>query len=220
MKQIAPSILSADLWRLGDEVQEMIELGANAIHIDVMDQHFVPNLGFSAQVVSALRQNVEVELDVHLMCDHPETMLMDFADAGADVITIHAESTPHAHRALQMIKSQGIRAGIAVNPGTPVTMIQELLPLVDRVLVMTVNPGFGGQNFISAMIDKIRTIALLREHTNASFDIEVDGGINDVTGAICANVGADVFVAGSYLFNAKDRTQAMQALREGIESVK
>lgn len=218
MKQIAPSILSANLWNLGEEVQEMVDLGANAIHIDVMDQHFVPNLGFSAQVVSDLRQQlVNTELDVHLMCEQPETMLQPFIDAGADVVTIHTESTPHLHRAIQMIKDQGVRAGIALNPGTPVTMLQEVLPLVDRVLVMTVNPGFGGQAFISSMIDKIKTLTLLREHTSASFDIEVDGGINEVTGAICAAVGAEVFVAGSYLFGADDRSAAMQALRQAIE---
>lgn len=217
MKMIAPSILSADLWNLGEDVSEMIELGAEAIHIDVMDHHFVPNLGFSPQVVSALRRNVDVELDVHLMTENPEKMITSFSDAGADVITVHVESTPHLHRAIQMIKAEGVRAGVAINPGTPITLLQEVLPIVDRVLVMTVNPGFGGQAFITSMIDKIHTLTLLRENTGAHFDIEVDGGINDLTGKIAVKSGADILVAGSYLFGADSRKDAMQALKEAFE---
>lgn len=217
MKMIAPSILSADLWNLGEDVSEMIELGAEAIHIDVMDHHFVPNLGFSPQVVSALRRNVDVELDVHLMTENPEKMITSFSDAGADVITVHVESTPHLHRAIQMIKAEGVRAGVAINPGTPITLLQEVLPIVDRVLVMTVNPGFGGQAFITSMIDKIHTLTLLRENTGAHFDIEVDGGINDLTGKIAVKSGADILVAGSYLFGADSRKDAMQSLKEAFE---
>lgn len=217
MKMISPSILSADLWNLGEDINEMISLGAQSIHIDVMDHHFVPNLGFSPQVVSALRKNVDVELDVHLMTEHPEDMIVSFADAGADVITIHVESTPHLHRAIQMIKAEGVRAGIAINPGTPITLLQEILPLVDRVLVMTVNPGFGGQEFIPSMIDKIHTLTLLRQNTGADFEIEVDGGINDITGKIAVKSGADILVAGSYLFGASSRKEAMVSLQQAFQ---
>lgn len=213
---ISPSILSADLWNLGEEVTELLSLGAREIHIDVMDHHFVPNLGFSSQVVSSLRANTDVCLDVHLMCEQPEQIITSFADVGADIITIHAESTPHLHRAIQLIKNEGCKAGIALNPSTPVSAVQEVLRYVDRVLVMTVNPGFGGQAFIPEMIDKIKTLSLLRENTKACFDIEVDGGINDVTGEICAAAGAEVFVAGSYLFNAPLRQEAYMKLDKAI----
>ena len=216
MKKIAPSILSADLFNLGHDLKSFLEFGCQEIHIDVMDHHFVPNLGFSPQVVRALARQTDCVLDVHLMCENPEAMIPLFAEAGADIITIHVESTPHTHRAIQMIKNQGVKAGVALNPGTPISQVQELLRYVDRVLVMTVNPGFGGQAFIPEMIDKIKTLALLRENTGAHFDIEVDGGINEVTGEICALAGAEVFVAGSYLFNAQDRKEAYTKLDEAI----
>ncbi len=208
---IAPSMLSADFSRIGMEVAAIERGGADWIHLDVMDGHFVPNLTFGPLLVSAIRPLTELPLDCHLMVKKPEDWVEPFAKAGANSITIHAEATPHLDRALRLIRSLGCRAGVSLNPASPLALIEEALDLVDLVLVMSVNPGFGGQKFIPESIQKIQKLKALRG--NRSFLIEVDGGVNDKTIAPLRKAGAEVFVAGSAIFSAKDRGKAISALR-------
>ena len=198
--RVAPSILSADFAKLGEEVRAVSGAGADYIHIDVMDGHFVPNITIGPAVVQALRGHSALPFDVHLMVAPVDPYVPLFADAGADIITVHAEAGPHLHRTLQLIKSAGKKAGVALNPATPVSAVEHVLDEVDLVLVMSVNPGFGGQRFIPTVLDKIADLRARIDATNRPIDLEVDGGINETTAAQVLAAGADVLVAGSATF--------------------
>ena len=215
--KIAPSILSADFANLGQDVKMVEELGADYIHVDVMDGHFVPNITFGPNVVAAIRPITKLPLDCHLMIEQPELYVADFANAGADIINVHVEATPHVHRVLQLIKSLGVKAGVTINPGTPVAAIAHVLSMADLVLVMTVNPGFGGQKFIPEMMEKVAELATLRDEKGYTYEIEVDGGVTAETIGACKEAGADVFVAGSYIYDAEEPGARIQALREVLE---
>lgn len=215
--KIAPSILSADFANLQRDIEFVEKHGADYIHVDVMDGQFVPNITFGPAVVQAIRPITKLPLDVHLMIVNPERFIHEFAKAGADIIGVHIEATPHLHRAIQMIKAENVKAEVVINPGTPVEAIKYVLPLVDQILVMTVNPGFGGQSFLPEMADKIRELAKLKEQYGYHYDIEVDGGIDDQTIRVCAEAGANVFVAGSYIYGAQHSEERINALKEAIE---
>lgn len=207
MTKVAPSILSADFSKLGEEVKKISEAGAHYIHIDVMDGHFVPNITFGPQVIKSIRSCSDKVFDVHLMIEKPERYIKNFVEAGADIIVVHAEACTHLHRVIQEIKSYGIKAGVSLNPHTPVEVIKHILPELDMVLIMSVNPGFGGQSFIPFSLDKIREVRAL----SSTVDIQVDGGIVEETGKMCVEAGATVLVAGSYVFSGD--------YRERIESL-
>ncbi|MCM6881206.1 ribulose-phosphate 3-epimerase [Enterococcus italicus] len=215
--KIAPSILSADFANLQRDIEFVEKHGADYIHVDVMDGQFVPNITFGPAVVQAIRPITKLPLDVHLMIVNPERFIHEFAKAGADIIGVHIEATPHLHRAIQMIKAEDVKAEVVINPGTPVEAIKYVLPLVDQILVMTVNPGFGGQSFLPEMADKIRELAKLKEQYGYHYDIEVDGGIDDQTIRVCAEAGANIFVAGSYIYGAQHPEERINALKEAIE---
>ncbi len=217
LMKIAPSILSADFANLQRDIEFVEKHGADYIHVDVMDGQFVPNITFGPAVVQAIRPITKLPLDVHLMIVNPERFIHEFAKAGADIIGVHIEATPHIHRAIQIIKSENVKAEVVINPGTPVEAIKYVLPLVDQILVMTVNPGFGGQSFLPEMADKIRELAKLKEQYGYHYDIEVDGGIDDQTIKVCAEAGANVFVAGSYIYGAQHPEERINALKEAIE---
>lgn len=210
--KIAPSILSADFGILAEEIRGIAN-DADMIHIDVMDGSFVPNITLGQPVVRRIRQATDLPFDVHLMIVNPEEHIDSFADAGADAITVHAEASRHLHRTLERIRQRGVRAGVALNPATPVCAIEHVLHMVDMVLVMTVNPGFGGQSMIVEALNKVEAIAALARRNGLSFDIEVDGGINDETIGAAARAGANVFVAGSYVFGAENPREAIGVLR-------
>lgn len=211
--KLAPSILSADFANLERDIQLVEKLGADYIHVDVMDGQFVPNITLGPNVVSAIRPVTKLPLDVHLMIVQPENYIEAFAKAGADIITIHEESTPHIHRAVQMIKASGVKAGVVINPGTPLSAIEYVLDLVDQVLIMTVNPGFGGQSFIESSLDKIAQLKEWKESKGYTYDIEVDGGIVPETAKRCKEAGANVFVAGSYIYDSESPKERIEALR-------
>lgn len=211
---IAPSILSADFCRLGAEVSAIEQAGADWIHVDVMDGRFVPNLTIGPPVVRCVRGVTERPLDVHLMIVEPERYVEAFAAAGADLLTVHAEACPHLHRNVQQIRALGVCPGVSLNPATPVAAVEHVLEELDLVLVMSVNPGFGGQAFLPAVLPKIAHLARLRAERGLAFRIQVDGGITDATVGACFAAGADAFVAGAYVFGSPDYARPIAALRE------
>jgi len=213
MVKIAPSILSADFARLGEEIKDVERGGADYIHVDVMDGHFVPNITIGPLIVSAIRPVTTLPLDVHLMIENPDQYIPAFAKAGADIITVHAEACPHLHRTLQLIKEHGAKPGVVLNPSTPVEMIKHVIQDVEMVLLMTVNPGFGGQAFISSVLPKITEVRKLADQFNPGLEIEVDGGVNEQTAVLCKEAGANVLVAGSFIYDSEDRAAAIEAVR-------
>jgi ribulose-phosphate 3-epimerase len=215
--KLAPSILSADFSRLGEQVAEAEAAGADYIHVDVMDGHFVPTITIGPGVVAAIRPWTRLPLDVHLMIEEPERHIQEFARAGADIITIHPEVCPHLHRALCTIKELKVRAGAALNPGTPLSALDEVLPILDQILIMTVNPGFGGQPFLDDMLSKIGRLRQILDEKGLAAELEVDGGINVETAPRVVQAGARVLVAGSAIFGAREGVRgAMQRIRASI----
>lgn len=217
MIKIAPSILSANFAKLAEEVKEVEAAGAELIHIDVMDGHFVPNITMGPIVVEALRPVTNLPLDVHLMIENPDNYIDAFANAGADYITVHVEACRHLHRTLQLIRSKGVKSGVVLNPHTPVESILHILEEVDLVLFMTVNPGFGGQKFIHSVIPKVKQLSDIIKERQLPIEIEIDGGINEETIIPCAEAGATIFVAGSAIYNAPNRAEALQKIKSAGE---
>ncbi|WP_050614733.1 ribulose-phosphate 3-epimerase [Bacillus testis] len=213
MVKIAPSILSANFARLGEEIKDVERGGADYIHVDVMDGHFVPNITIGPLIVEAIRPVTKLPLDVHLMIENPDAYIEAFAAAGADYITVHVEACTHLHRTLSLIKSCGVKAGVVLNPATPVSTIQHVIKDIDMVLLMSVNPGFGGQSFIPEVLTKIKQVKQMADEKNPGLEIEVDGGVNADTAKLCIEAGANVLVAGSAIYNQEDRKQAIQAIR-------
>ena len=213
MIKIAPSILSADFARLGEEIRAIEAGGADYVHIDVMDGHFVPNITIGPLVVAAARQVTEMPLDVHLMIENPDQYIPDFAKAGADIITVHYEAVPHLHRTVQLIRSLGKKAGVSLNPATPVSSLEAILDDLDLVLLMSVNPGFGGQDFIPSCLPKIEALRKEIERRGLNVELEVDGGVKPANIASIAAAGAEVFVAGSAVFGTPDYRATIAELR-------
>lgn len=211
--KIAPSILSADFKRLGDEARRAEEAGADLLHMDIMDGRFVPNITFGPVVLESLREHTRLEMDVHLMIEEPERYLADFRRAGAAILTVHAEACTHLHRVVHQIKEMGARAGVALNPHTPLDVLDYVLEDIDQVLIMSVNPGFGGQRFIPTVLGKIKELRRRLVGRGLDLDIEVDGGINEATAAQAAQAGANVLVAGSAIYGRADVAAAIAALR-------
>lgn len=221
MIQIAPSILAANFSKLADEVKEVEEAGAKLIHIDVMDGHFVPNITMGPIVVEALRPVTNLPLDVHLMIENPDQYIEAFAKAGANYITVHVEACRHLHRTIQLIRSFGVKPGVVLNPHTPIDSIKHILEDVDLVLLMTVNPGFGGQKFIHSVVPKIAELSSVIKEKNLQVEIEIDGGINVDTIVPCAQAGATIFVAGSAIYGKENRKEALQnILAAGEQSLR
>ncbi|MGM7681747.1 ribulose-phosphate 3-epimerase [Cytobacillus sp. Hm23] len=213
MIKVAPSVLAADFSRLADEITDVVEGGADYIHIDVMDGHFVPNITIGPLIVDAIRPITNIPLDVHLMIENPDTYIPMFAKAGADIISVHVEACPHLHRTIHLIKEHGVKAGVVLNPSTPVESIQHILEDIDLVLLMTVNPGFGGQQFIHSVIPKIEAVSKMIQDKGLQVEIEVDGGVNVETAPICVEAGANVLVAGSAVYNKQNRKEAIESIR-------
>ncbi len=213
MKKIAPSLLSADFSRLGDEVRAVAAAGADYIHVDVMDGHFVPNITIGPLVVEAVRKVTDLPLDVHLMIENPDLYVPEFAKAGADIIVVHAEASHHLHRTVQLIKSLGKKAGVSLNPATPLQYLDYILEELDLVLLMTVNPGFGGQSFIEACLPKIHALRAMLDKRGLETELEVDGGVKTSNIDRISHAGADVFVAGSAVFGSSDYVATISELK-------
>ncbi|WP_102346982.1 ribulose-phosphate 3-epimerase [Bacillus sp. Marseille-P3661] len=213
MIKVAPSILSADFANLGNEINDVEKGGADYIHVDVMDGHFVPNITIGPLIVDAIRPVTKLPLDVHLMIENPDLYIPAFAKAGADILTVHVETCKHIHRTIHLIKENNVKAGVVLNPGTPVNMIEDIIEDIDMVLLMTVNPGFGGQKFIYSVLPKIEKVANLIASKNLNVEVEVDGGVNQETARLCVEAGATVLVAGSAVFNNSNRKQAIDSIR-------
>ena len=213
MAKLYPSLLSADFLQLQKELKALEDAGVDGVHFDVMDGQFVPNISIGLPILEAVRKGTDLPIDVHLMIEEPEKYVELFATQGADMISVHVEATPHIHRVIQQIKKTNVKAGVVINPGTSVDAIIPVLKMVDYVLVMTVNPGFGGQTFIHESIDKLDQLDKMKKALNLSFEIEVDGGINDETVATVVEHGATMLVAGSYFFKQKDYKQVTQTLK-------
>jgi ribulose-phosphate 3-epimerase len=217
MIKLAPSILSADFARLGEQIAEVTAAGADYLHIDVMDGHFVPNITIGAPVVASIRPVTSLPLDVHLMIEHPERYVSDFVRAGADIITLHVEACPNLRETIGVIKKLGVRAGVSLNPATPVSAVEEYLPHLDLVLIMSVNPGFGGQSFIPETLPKIAGMRRILDDKNLAAELEVDGGIGPDNAHEIVQAGADVLVAGNSVFKVKEGiSEALRRLREAI----
>lgn len=219
MIKIAPSILSANFARLEEQVQLVERAGAEYLHLDIMDGHFVPNITFGSPVVASLRKCSNMIFDVHLMIENPDNYIESFIDAGADIITVHVEACRHLHRTIQLIKSNGIKAGVALNPHTSSSSIEYVLPMLDLILVMSVNPGFGGQDFIKETIPKINKVSQMIKNSGSTAEIQVDGGISTLTAPMVSSVGATVLVAGSSIFGAPSPAVAIKEIRDAAESV-
>ena len=213
MTIIAPSLLAANFVRLAEDIAKVEAAGADWLHLDIMDGHFVPNLTFGPPIVAAIRKITKLPLDVHLMVTNPSALVDDFAAAGADWLTVHGETEPHLHRLITRIRELGVRPAIALNPATPIHSLDEILPEVEMVLIMSVNPGFGGQNFIPSSIDKIWRLKKQINGLNRELLIEVDGGINDMSSPLVRKAGADVLVAGSAVFGSDNLTEAIRQIR-------
>ena len=212
-KQIAPSILSADFSRLGEEIKAVESAGADLIHVDVMDGHYVPNITIGPGVVSSLRKTTSLPFDVHLMIEDPDRYIDAFVDAGSNIITVHAEAVTHLHRTVQYIKTKGVRAGVSLNPSTPLACVEEILPYIDLLLIMTVNPGFGGQKFITGMLPKIRKARELAQASGLKMAIEVDGGVTAENIGTLADAGADIFVAGAAVFGSPSYSDTIRKMK-------
>lgn len=217
MVKLAPSILSADFSRLLDHVKEVEEAGVEYLHVDVMDGHFVPNISFGAPILMSLKGKTNLFVDVHLMIENPDQYVETFVKAGADLLNVHIEACPHIHRTLQLIKSYGIKSGVTLNPGTPLSAIEEVLPFVDMVLIMSVNPGFGGQSYIGTMTEKISRLRAMINEKGLNIDIQVDGGIKLDNVKEVVDAGANVIVAGSAIFNTESIKDTVQAFRDAIK---
>jgi len=214
MGKIAPSILSADFTRLGEEIKDVEKAGADYIHIDVMDGHFVPNITIGPMIVKAARRVTDLPLDVHLMISDPDYFIEDFAEAGASIITVHAEALNHLHRTIQLIRDKGVRPGVVLNPATPLGVLEYVLDKLDMVVLMTVNPGFEAQKFIPEVIPKIKRLRKMVNDFDLSLEIEVDGGIDPDNIGLVSSAGADVFVAGSAIYYSKDYKETIRLMRE------
>ncbi|HET6465433.1 MAG TPA: ribulose-phosphate 3-epimerase [Nitrospiria bacterium] len=217
-KKIAPSILSADFAYLADEIAKVTEAGADMIHVDVMDGHFVPNFTIGPPIVKAIRKVTRLPLDVHLMMTNPDDYIHDFIKAGSNYITVHVETCPHLHRTIQSIKEEGVKAGVTLNPATPLSSVEEILGEVDLLLIMSVNPGFGGQGFIPSVLEKLRRARTMIDQRGAKVELEIDGGIKVENVAAIAQAGADILVSGSAIFQSKDYKDTIQKMRKAIGS--
>ena len=213
MTKIAPSILSADFSRLGDEIKAVEDAGADWIHVDVMDGHFVPNITIGPPVVESIRKVTDLPLDVHLMIENADGYIKSFSEAGADILTVHAEACPHLNRTLQLIREHKVKAGVVLNPATPLSSLEEVLHELDMVLLMTVNPGFGGQSFIPSMLDKISNLSDIISNYEGEIELQVDGGVKPDNAGDIKESGASILVAGSAIFNSNDYAEAIDTLR-------
>ena len=218
MKLIAPSILSADAARLGEEIAAVEEAGADWIHVDVMDGRFVPNITMGPAIVGSLRKTTKLPFDVHLMIKNPDAFVQSFADAGADYITVHVEAVSHLHRSIELIKKTGKKAGVSLNPATPLNLVEEILPEIDLLLIMSVNPSFGGQQFIKSSLLKIKRAHEMIERLTGKTLLEVDGGVNLQNIASIAQAGADVLVAGAAIFGTRDYKKTIIALKDAVSN--